>query len=122
MNRTEPITLTTQRCLNHGAREAVGRCPECAHFFCRECITEHDDRIICAACLRKLSTPVTRPTRRLPSVWPVLQLGAGFASAWILFYLIGRLLLALPSEFHESSLWDLDFLDAAMQSDESRDE
>ena len=47
--------LTFQRCFNHAAREAVARCPACGHYFCRECITEHDDRVICAACLRKLA-------------------------------------------------------------------
>jgi hypothetical protein len=40
-----------QRCLHHHEREAVARCPECGHYFCRECITEHDERVICASCL-----------------------------------------------------------------------
>jgi len=46
--------LAYQRCLNHTFREAVARCPECGHYFCRECITEHEDRVVCASCLRKL--------------------------------------------------------------------
>src|ERR1043166_5979979 len=50
-------TLLQQRCLNHSFREAVARCPECKRYFCRECVTEHDDRLICAACLKKLSRP-----------------------------------------------------------------
>ena len=42
-------------------REAVARCPECTQFFCRECITEHDDRVLCSACLKKLArVPLTR--------------------------------------------------------------
>ncbi|MFN7139481.1 MAG: rhomboid family protein, partial [Limisphaerales bacterium] len=49
--------LTQQHCLNHFTREAAARCPECKQFFCRECITEHDDRVICAGCLRKLQQP-----------------------------------------------------------------
>ena len=44
-----------QRCFNHAGREAVARCPECGQFFCRECITEHEDRVLCSACLKKLT-------------------------------------------------------------------
>ena len=47
--------LAHQRCFNHAVREAVARCPECGQCFCRECITEHDDRVVCAACLKKLT-------------------------------------------------------------------
>ena len=47
------VLLAHQRCFNHATREAVARCPECHHFFCRECITEHDDRVLCTGCLKK---------------------------------------------------------------------
>ena len=47
------VNLSQQRCFNHTSREAVARCPECGRFFCRECITEHDDRVLCAVCLGK---------------------------------------------------------------------
>jgi hypothetical protein len=47
--------LLLQRCFNHGMREAAARCPECGRFYCRECITEHDDRVLCSACLKKLA-------------------------------------------------------------------
>ena len=104
--------LATQRCLHHASREAVARCPECAHFFCRECITEHDDRVICAPCLKKIADRATRKTRRRLALWPVVQLGVGFLGAWLVFHTVGRMLLALPSEFHESSLWDSRFFDA----------
>ena len=43
--------LAHQRCFNHALREAAARCPGCGNFFCRECVTEHDDRVLCAACL-----------------------------------------------------------------------
>ena len=41
-----------QRCFHHERREAVCRCPKCRRSFCRECVTEHEDRLVCAACLR----------------------------------------------------------------------
>lgn len=104
------MTLTLQRCLNHPAREAVARCPECARFFCRECITEHEERVICAECLGRLAQAGAQPRRadRLPlaGAGMLAQLAAGALLSWFCFYLLGRMLLALPSEFHaESFLW-----------------
>ena len=70
-------SLSLQRCFNHAHREAAARCPECTHFYCRECITEHDDRVICAACLRKLAkVPFTQRTGFVSIVRSV-QLAAG---------------------------------------------
>lgn len=97
--------LTQQRCFNHATREAVARCPECGLFFCRECITEHEDRVICAACLRKQARP---PLLRRPGFAGVIHLGQlalGLLLAWFFFYLVGETLLAIPSSFHEGTLW-----------------
>ncbi len=108
-------SLTARRCLHHHDREAVARCPECHRFFCRECITEHDERVICATCLAALS----RANDQSPTPWRirgVLRSGGavtGLLVTWLCFYLAGRLLLALPSEFHADSLWQLDWFDTA---------
>jgi len=102
-----PLNLARRRCLHHGAREAVARCPECRQFFCRECVTEHDDRVICAACLRKLHRPA--PARR-PGFAIVKRLAAGALGlliAWFFFFMLGESLLRLPDSFHESSLWQV---------------
>src|SRR5580700_7462209 len=100
--------LVLQRCLHHPEREAVARCPECERFFCRECIAEHDDRVICASCLQRLAQPKEEPRRRLRLFSGLLPVGnalLGLLVAWICFYMVGRLLLTLPSEFH-SDLWN----------------
>src|SRR5262249_24354251 len=89
---------------NHGEREAVARCPECRQFFCRECITEHDDRVICAACLRKLGTVPLFQRRFLAWTIPFVQCVCGFFLAWFFFHLIGEALSSLPSAFHERTL------------------
>ena len=72
--------LAHQRCFHHSLREAVARCPECRQFYCRECVTEHDDRMFCAACLRKRSV-VAAPARR-SFAWAVLlvQSAIGFGT------------------------------------------
>ena len=101
-------SLIHQRCFNHATREAVARCPECTRFFCRECTTEHDDRLICTACLKKLvRTPrLTRPA--FAGALRATQCLFGLFVAWFFFYLIGTALLALPTEFHEGTLWQVD--------------
>jgi len=103
-------SLAHQRCFNHAAREAVARCPECRNFFCRECITEHDDRVVCAACLAKLAHQP--PGRRFPLV-KILWFGQaalGFLVVWYFFFLFGNYLLKLPDSFHEGTLWHVNWI------------
>jgi len=97
--------LANQRCFNHAMREAVARCPECTQFFCRECITEHDDRVLCTACLRKLThKPLTQRFELVKILW-LAQCLAGLFIAWYFFFLVGEGLLKLPNSFHEGTLW-----------------
>ena len=98
-------SLAHQRCFNHAEREAVARCPECRRYFCRECITEHDDRIICAACLRKIARVPLTERRGFAGVIRLSQCLFGLMVAWLFFYLIGETLLRLPDSFHEATLW-----------------
>jgi len=42
------------RCFYHDFREAACRCPICQRYFCRECVTEHDDRVLCVECLKTI--------------------------------------------------------------------
>ncbi|MBV8819912.1 MAG: hypothetical protein JO022_16230 [Acidobacteriaceae bacterium] len=84
----------TQRCLLHSAREAVARCPQCRNYFCRECVTEHDQRLICTACLKRISLqPAKKRALGLEPFAPAL----GFLFAWIAFYFIAWVLSRLPS-------------------------
>ena len=104
-------TLTHQRCFNHAVREAVARCPEYKQFFCRECITEHDDRVVCAACLRKLArVPITQ-RRSFVRILRAVQLTVGLLIAWFFFFLIGESLVRLPDSFHEGTVWNVPWID-----------
>jgi hypothetical protein len=105
------LNLSTQRCFNHAAREAVARCPECRGFFCRECVTEHEDRVICSACLAKLARVPLLKRPAFTVVWRGAQALAGLFVAWFFFYLIGAGLAALPNSFHEQELWRVRWLD-----------
>jgi len=103
-------TLTHQRCYNHASREAAARCPECQRFFCRECVSEHEDRVLCANCLTKLKKPSMAKRFHLGGVIKVLQIAVSMLLLWAIFYGLGRLLLSVPSAFHEGTLWRKVFL------------
>lgn len=103
--------LSAQRCFNHAVREAVARCPECRQFFCRECVTEHEDRVICAGCLAALTRVPLLERRGFAGVRRAAQCALGLVMAWCFFYLIGEALLALPNAFHEGTLWQVHWLD-----------
>src|SRR2546421_6533413 len=96
-------SLTYQRCLNHATREAVARCPSCGQTFCRECITEHEDRVICAACLRKLTRVPLLQRRGLATFLRYSQCLLSLIIVWFFFYVIGEMLLRLPASFHEAT-------------------
>jgi len=102
--------LAHQRCTHHALREAVARCPECQRFYCRECVTEHDERVVCAACLKRLVARTATPRRRLGFIWQWAQVLAGLLLCWLVFYYCGRALLAVPADFHEGTFWQREFL------------
>jgi hypothetical protein len=98
-----------QRCWNHEAREAVCRCPACGRSFCHECVTEHELRLLCAACLRLSGMPgVTATGQSKRSAWrsvlPTGMLLAGFLLAWIFFYGAAQS-LSFFTERAEQSSW-----------------
>ena len=97
--------ITEKRCHNHKRREAAARCPQCGRFFCRECITEHEDKVICAACLRKLVEPAGTTSTRVQGVLRLGHFLLGILILYVLFYYFAQILLALPSDFHEGTLW-----------------
>jgi hypothetical protein len=105
------LTLIHQRCFNHSTREAAARCPECRHFYCRECITEHDDRVICAACLKKFAKQPFSKQRGFIGVLRLIQLLTSVFLVWLFFYWCGQTLLSLDSSFHEGTIWRKQWLD-----------
>ena len=69
-------SLIHRRCLHHPAREAVALCPECRRFYCRECVTEHTGRMICAGCVARLARMGDGEKRSLSAVWFALAVGS----------------------------------------------
>lgn len=99
------------RCLNHAGREAAARCPACGQFFCRECVTEHDGVVICSVCLRKQSAGATERHLPVAALARALAVAAGFMLGWLAFHTVGQLLVSLPADFHEGTVWKIPYLD-----------
>ena len=98
--------IIQQRCFNHVTREAVARCPECTNFYCRECITEHDGRVLCATCLEALTAARGEKSRQGSMLVRAFQICVGIFLLWAVFYMVGEILLRLPSALHEGTMWE----------------
>ncbi|MBI1321087.1 MAG: rhomboid family protein [Candidatus Hydrogenedens sp.] len=95
--------LTQKRCFNHGTREAAARCPACERYFCRECVTEHEGQVLCVSCLAKAAPENTAQRgSRLGGVVLLLQSVAAIVVLWMVFFGLGRMMLSIPNEYHES--------------------
>lgn len=87
----------------------MARCPSCSGYFCRECIVEHEGRLICAACLaREVASTASASSRRgkaLARAREVASVGVSLLVLWWLFYGFGSLLLRIPAEVHDGTVW-----------------
>ena len=91
-------------CFVHPGRESVALCLECRHSFCRECVIDHDGRLICAACLARMQVSAAKSHHRLQAFAQTAGVLVGLILCWMLFYSAGRaLLLAEPARHTFSS-------------------
>jgi hypothetical protein len=91
-----------QHCWNHETREAVCRCPACGRSFCRECVTEHESRLLCARCLE--GEAQAQGARRHGSRKTILWMAvAGLLLAWIFFYGTGQALILITGRMEQTS-------------------
>lgn len=101
------VNLQQARCFQHASREAAARCPSCRRFFCRECVTEHEGRVMCRSCLEeRLNPPEKARPAWLRTVSDLSLGGLGFLVATYVFFLLGRILLRIPSQFHSGIFFD----------------
>jgi hypothetical protein len=99
-------SINRQRCFHHSGREAVARCPECTRFFCRECVAEYEDRVLCSSCLKKISAPVVKRSHNFKFIGRVLPLCFGLVVGWLFFYFVGKILITIPAQFHDGKIWE----------------
>ncbi len=99
------MSLALQRCLHHEEREAVAQCPECTRYYCRECITDHNGRVVCKTCLQKLVTPVASQTQFMRRMLRGGMCVVSFYLLWLFFYYLGEIFYQIPETFHEGTIW-----------------
>lgn len=102
---------TDERCSLHPDRGAAARCPSCGYFFCGECITEHEGRLVCASCLSggREEGPGGPAKRRIPlptiPFWAAVQLLIAALVVWAGFLFLAETIRNMPDRFHENTLW-----------------
>jgi len=101
------MNLAQATCNLHPKRAASARCPSCRLFFCSECITEHDGKLTCAACLRKPAQPSAVTVGKLDifQIMPIVHLLIAVLVCWFLFYFIAQVLMEIPDAFHDGTIW-----------------
>lgn len=106
--------LSKMRCARHPEREAAACCAACGLAFCRECVSEHEGRLLCAACLGKIVATAKadeaargrgRSLISPKTIKRALALTAGAAWLWLCFYLAGLAVEKLPQAVHEGTVW-----------------
>lgn len=100
--------ISHQRCFNHENREAAALCPECSRFFCRECVTEHNGRVLCSECIANQANPLTLRSNFLSRTAHVALVLLGILTAWYCFFYTGQTLLGLPDNFHDGTFWKME--------------
>ncbi len=95
---------TSGYCFHHAGREPVARCPECARYFCRECVSDHDGRLLCSACLLTVAEQQEdQQQARIKKLVPPLQVALGLLAAWLAFYVLAGTLLSIPATIHDGA-------------------
>ena len=91
-----------QRCWNHEGREASCRCPECRRSFCRECVAEHEARLLCASCLARVAQTAARQRSSVRGFAISLLFLGGLLIAWIVLFGAGESVLILAERAEQS--------------------
>jgi hypothetical protein len=97
------IAALEQRCWNHEGREAVCRCPQCSRGFCRECVAEHEGRLLCAACLARAAKPVERKRSLARRAAPAAMALGGLLLAWTVLFAASETLIILAQRAEQNS-------------------
>jgi len=86
--------VVQQHCWNHAQRGAVCHCPACHRPFCRECVSEHDSKLLCAICIKaSVSAADGARARRMAPLWMATMAVASTLLAWAIFFSLGQIIM-----------------------------
>jgi hypothetical protein len=85
----------SQRCWNHEAREAACRCPGCGRSYCRECVSEHEGRLMCASCLSAIAASRKQEAGVFRNLAPPAMIAAAILLAWLIYWAAGASLIGI---------------------------
>ena len=105
MTDAPPIFPARSTCFHHPQREAAARCVGCGRPFCRECVTPVERRMFCASCYKAQTGVRAKATRDWFIVSVAGQAVLGLLGLWFTAYFLGKVLLELPSNYHEGTVW-----------------
>lgn len=116
-----------QRCWNHEAREAACRCPACGRSYCRECVSEHEGRLLCAACLSEVTAGREPGSGRGRGLAPAAMIAAAILLAWLTYWVAGESIMAVirrmqqePKSGAGASVWQPDTVLAGVRQSNRR--
>jgi hypothetical protein len=90
-----------QHCWNHEAREAVCRCPACRRSYCRECVSEHEGRLLCAVCLSGVAARSEAGAGVFGKLAPLGMIAAAILIAWLAYWAAGASLIGVIRRLHQ---------------------
>ena len=78
------------------------RCPACGRSFCRECVAEHEQRLLCAVCLDAAvhTLPPARGRRLLARVALAV---VGILLAWMVLFCAGESILTFTGRLEQTA-------------------
>ncbi len=82
--------MKDQQCMNHPSRGAAARCPDCENYYCRECVTEHEGRVICAGCMKQMVGRGGETSSRWTTLVEAAKVVAGLVAGWLFFYMVAQ--------------------------------
>ncbi len=99
------FSLSNSRCFHHASREAAVCCPECRRFFCRECVSDFEERLLCDSCIRNFQEKKNNNSKSNKRFVSLLGIISGLFICVFTFYCLGQILFAIPNKFHDGSAW-----------------
>ncbi len=82
----------------------MARCRSCGLACCRECVVEHEFRLVCADCLRREAERAGGRGGRV--AWAAFgQWVVAAGVVWVIFYAVAAGWRRVPEVFHDGVIW-----------------